>query len=158
MPGWKEFRSTAIVPAFRELRRRGIFATVQNLACCQSCAHAELVDHPSYVFFHQQDQDRCRESESDSLTLYLGFEFESAEVEARALTILKKYVMVHWNGDHRTRIVVTPKVPHWTMVRKWVTARNVCLYWKEQTSHLYAIGGVGRKRDREAFEGESWEV
>ena len=58
MQRWSDFQKTAIVPAFRELRARNIFASVQKLACCQSCAHRELSPHhTSYLFFHVQDKE-----------------------------------------------------------------------------------------------------
>ena len=70
----RTFQTTAIVPAFRELRARNIFATVQKLACCQTCAHGDLSQrHTSYLFFHVQDKDCCIETPtSQPLKLYLG--------------------------------------------------------------------------------------
>ena len=105
MQRWSNFQKSAIVPAFRELRARNIFATVQRLACCQSCAHGDLSQqHTSYLFFHVQDEDCCIETPtSQPLKLYLGFDFESVDVQARALAILKKHCRVDWNGDHGTR-------------------------------------------------------
>ena len=93
MERWSSFQKSAIVPAFRELRARNIFATVQKLACCQSCAHGDLSQqHASYVFFHVQDKESCIETPtSQPLKLYLGFDFESDDVQARALAILKKH-------------------------------------------------------------------
>ena len=113
MQRWSNFQKSTIVPAFRELRARNIFATVQRLACCQSCAHGDLSQqHTSYLFFHVQDKDCCIETPtSQPLKLYLGFDFESVDVQARALAILKKHCRVDWNGDHGTRICVSPKVP-----------------------------------------------
>lgn len=159
MERWLNFQETTIVPAFRELRAHNIFATVQKLACCQSCAHGELSQHhTSYLFFHVQDKDGCIETPaSQQLQLHLGFDFESADVQAHALTILKKHCRVDWNGDHSKRICVSPKVPptvHWAAVRSWVRKRSIAVYWHSQTAHMYAAGGVGRKRDREAFEGD----
>ena len=106
MQRWSNFQKTAIVPAFREL------ATVQKLACCQSCAHNDLSQyHNSYLFFHVQDKDDCIETPtSQPLELYLGFDFESVDVQTRALTILKKHCRVDWNGDHSKRICVSPKI------------------------------------------------
>ena len=43
------------------------------------------------------------------------------------------------------------------LLHKWrtiVRVRFLCLYWKEQTAHLYSEGGAGRKRDREEFEAD----
>jgi len=158
MERWSNFQKSAIVPAFRELRARNIFATVQKLACCQSCAHGDLSQqHTSYLFFHVQDKDSCIEAPtSQPLKLYLGFDFESVDVQARALAILKKHCRVDWNGDHGKRICVSPKVPpsvQWVgggalLVRK----RSIVVHWQALTAPLYAAGGVGRKRDREAFE------
>lgn len=160
MERWLNFQKTAVVPAFRELRACKIFATVQNLACCQSCAHSELSQHhTSYLFFHAQDKDGCIETPaSQQLELYLGFDFENDDTQARALTILKKHFLVDWNGDHGKRICVSPKVPpsvHWAVVLSWVRKRSIAVYWHAQTAHLYADGGVGRKRDREAFESDT---
>jgi hypothetical protein len=89
--------------------------------------------------------------------MYLGFDFESADVQACALAILKKRCRVDWNGDHNKLICVSVKVPpsvYWAAVRSWVRKRSIAIHWQEQTAHLYAADGVGRKRDREAFEGE----
>ena len=159
MERWLSFQKTTIVPAFRELRARNIYATVQKLACCQSCAHGDLSQqHTSYLFFHVQDKDRCIETPtSQPLKLYLGFLFESVDVQERALIILKKHCRVDWNGDRGKRICVSPKVPpsvQWAAVRSWVHKRSIAVYWQALTAHLYAAGGVGRKRDREAFEGD----
>ena len=128
-----------------------------KLACCQSCAHGHLSQHhPSYLFFHTQNKDRCIETPATQpLELHLGFDFASAAVEARALAILKKHCRVDWSGDHGKRIRVGPKVPpsvRWAAVRSWVRARSIAVHWQAQTAHLYAAGGVGRKRDRAAFE------
>ena len=102
MERWSSFQKSAIVPAFREVWARNIFATVQKLACCQSCAHANLSEqHTSYLVFHVQDKDSCIETPtSQPFKLYLGFDFESVDVQERALAILKKYCRVDWNGDH----------------------------------------------------------
>ena len=159
MQRWSNFQKTVIVPAFRELRAHNIFATVQKLACCQACAHGDLSQrYASYIFFHVQDKDHCNETPaSQPLKLYLGFDFESVDVQARALSILKKHCRVDWNGDHGKRICVSPKVPpsvHWAAVRSWVRKRSIAVHWQAQTAHLYAAGGVGRKRDRDAFEGD----
>ncbi len=145
------------MPAFRELRKRGVFATVQKLACCQSCAHGKLSElYSSYVFFHVQDKDHCVETDpTEQLVLYLGFVFESGSVEARALAILKKHFSVEWDGNYKKRILVSPKVPpsvYWSVLRAWVRTRSIAIYWHETTAHLYAPNGVGYKRDREAFE------
>ena len=159
MQRWRQFQKTALVPAFRELRARDIYASTQKLACCQTCAHGDLSQsHSSYLFFYSQDKDCCIETPATQpLELYLGFDFESAAVEARALAILKKHCRVDWNGDHDKSICVSPKVPpsvHWAAIRSCVRMRSIAVYWQAQTAHLYAAGGVGRKRDREAFEGE----
>ena len=157
MQRWSNFQKSAIVPAFRELRARNIFATVQRLACCQSCAHGDLSQqHTSYLFFHVQDKDCCIETPtSQPLKLYLGFDFESVDVQARALAILKKHCRVDWNGDHGTRICVSPKVPpsvQWAAVRSWVRKRSIVVHWQALAAPLYAAAGVGRKRGREAVE------
>ena len=159
MQRWSDFQKTGIVPAFRELRAHSTFASVQKLACCQSCAHGKLCqDHTSYIFFHLQDKDGCMQTPTTQpIELLLGFHFESAEVEARALAILKKHCRVNWNGDHGKRICVSPKVPpsiHWAAVRCWLRKRSIAFYWHAETAHLYAADGVGCKRDREAFEGD----
>ena len=156
---WATFQKCALVPAFRELRRRAAFATVQRLSCCQSCAHAELSEqYVSCLFFHVQDKDRCIETTlSRPLQLHLGFHFERVDVEARALAILKKHCRVEWSGDYGKCIIVSPKVPpsvRWAVVRSWVRKRSIAVYWKAMTAHLYDAGGVGRKRDLEAFEGD----
>ena len=113
MERWSNFQKSVIVPAFRELRARNIFATVQKLACCQSCAHGDLSQqHTSYIFFHVQDKDFCIETPTlQPLKLYLGFHFESVDVQERALAILKKHCRVDWDGDNGNRICVSPKVP-----------------------------------------------
>ena len=158
---WSNFQKTAIVPAFRELRAHNIYATVQKLACCQTCAHGDLSQrHTSYLFFHVQDKDGCINAPimSQTLELYLGYNFESVDVQACALAILKKHCRVVWNGDHGKRICMSPKVPpsvHWAAVRSWVRKRSIVVHWQAQTAHLYAAGGVGRKRDLEAFESDA---
>jgi hypothetical protein len=113
MERWSNFQKSAIVPAFRELRACNIFATVQKLACCQTCANGDLSEqHTSYIFFHIQDKDGCIETPtSQPLKLYLGYAFESVDVQAVALAILKKHCLVDWNGDYSKRICVSPKVP-----------------------------------------------
>lgn len=154
---WATFQKSALVPAFRKLRARHIFATVQRLACCQNSAHAELSwQYDSFLFFHLQDKDYCIETPlSRPLKLYLGFDFRSVEDEALALAILKTYFRVEWNGDHRKRILISLKVSFWEAIRSYVRKRSIAVYWKSLTAHLYAAGGVGRKRDLEAFEGDS---
>ena len=113
MQRWKDFERCCMVPAFRELRAGRVYASTRKLACCQTCAHAELsAEHASYVFYHVQDKEHCLEAgPSQPLCLYLGYDFEDAATEARALAILKKHLDVEWDGDHRTRICVRPKAP-----------------------------------------------
>ena len=68
MQRWHQFQNTALVPAFRELRARDIYASTQKL-CCQSCARARSsLPGPlfPYPFFHSQD--RCIETPASQLT------------------------------------------------------------------------------------------
>ena len=63
MERWSNFQKSAIVTAFRELRASNIFATVQKLSCCLTCAHGDLSpQHTPYLFFHVQDEDCCIET------------------------------------------------------------------------------------------------
>ena len=153
---------------FRDLWFQKIFATVQKLSYCESCKPGDhlfdvsgTVTNPRHEFTNLCDilnkQYSCCTSQSLNLKMYLGFDFESADVQACALAILKKRCRVDWNGDHNKLICVSVKVPpsvHWAAVRSWVRKRSIAIHWQEQTAHLYAADGVGRKRDREAFEGE----
>ena len=86
MQRWRHFQTTALVPAFRELRANNIYASVLKLACCQSCAHGHLSQHhPSYLFFHAQDKDRCIETPATQpLELHLGFSALRAPPSRRA--------------------------------------------------------------------------
>ena len=63
------FQKTALVPAFRELRARDIYASTQKLACCQTCAHGDLSQsHSSHsLFFHSQDRAASRRPRRSSL-------------------------------------------------------------------------------------------
>mmetsp|Transcript_3156 Transcript_3156/g.6796 ORF Transcript_3156/g.6796 Transcript_3156/m.6796 type:complete len:289 (+) Transcript_3156:334-1200(+) len=85
MQRWRHFQTTALVPAFRELRANNIYASVLKLACCQSRAHGHLSQHPSYLFFHAQDKDRCIETPATQpLELHLGFSALRAPPSRRA--------------------------------------------------------------------------
>ena len=154
---WLHFQKTAITPAFKDLRNSQIFCSVQKLKWCQTDAHAELSgDYSSYVFFHWQSKMSCIELESDQeMKLYIGYHFETTEVEARAILALRKYFNVLWDGDKRKCIILCSKDRSlWAVIRRWFVIRCISLYWHGLTSHLYASGCVGRKRDRCAFEEE----
>ena len=100
-------------------------------------------------------------SKTDAIQNYVE-EKVTHELEHVAGQITRVEVHLHddkrgRNGDHDKRICVSPKVPpsvHWAAIRSCVRMRSIAVYWQAQTAHLYAAGGVGRKRDREAFEGE----
>jgi hypothetical protein len=51
----------------------------------------------------------------------------------------------------RVHCDVTRRLVLW---QDWFRARRIALYWHTRTSHLYGEGGVGRRRDRDAFERE----
>lgn len=163
MQRWLDFQKTTIVPAFRKLRARKIFASVRNLECCQTCAHYSLSEHhTSYLFYHMQNKDGCIETPlSQRLELYLGYHFETKDIEECALAILKKHFRVKWNGDHGKRICISPKMSpseNWGVLRSFVQKRSIAVYWQAETAHLYASGGVGRKRDRDIFEEDMTEL
>ena len=46
----------------------------------------------------------------------------------------------------------TPSARRWERVRRAVVGRGIVEFWRAQTAHLYADDGIGRKRDRKAFE------
>ena len=92
------------------------------------------------------------------------------DVQARALSILKKHCRVDWNGDHGKRICVSPKVPpsvHWAAVmllgfKRWsrrAVARVEAEYApdgprgqqiiQEWSAMKCADGGASRKRTHE---------
>ena len=57
--------------------------------------------------------------------------------------------------------VLAQRCPHrknWGVLRSFVQKRSIAVYWQAETAHLYAIGGVGRKRDRDIFEEDMTEL
>jgi hypothetical protein len=57
-----------------------------------------------------------------------------------------------YKADLRSTIVRKVLLPKW---REAVRARGILFYWHEQAGRAsHAPGGVGRKRDREAFEAD----
>jgi len=158
MQRWRHFQTTALVPAFRELRANNIYASVLKLACCQSCAHGHLSQHhPSYLFFHAQDKDRCIETPATQpLELHLGFSALRAPPSRRARWPSSRSTAVSTGtATMASASASAPRCPpsvRWAAVRSWVRARSIAVHWQAQTAHLYAAGGVGRKRDRAAFE------
>lgn len=146
MVTYMEFRKAALTPAFRMLRQHGIHASTWRNVCCKSCGHAELGDlHPSYVFYVLPFVPVSK--------LYLDHHFESDATQELTLSVLRHFCDVEWDGDRSKCIIVRPKPPpHWATVRRWVRTHAIAMYWFALTSHLYAPGGVGCKRDRMNFE------
>ena len=89
----------------------------------------------------------------DEHALHLHHAFATSRKQRRALSILRRFCDVAWDGEPQKTIVVRPR-SSWEPLRRWVRARSIAVYWFARTSHLYAPGGVGRKRDREQFEAE----
>ena len=131
--------------AFRALCEGGIYASTHEPPCCARCGHESLSDsYASYVFFTARDDEHA---------LHLHHAFTTNRKRRRALSILRRFCDVVWDGDPQKTIVVRPR-SSWEPLRRWVRTRSIAVYWFARTSHLYAPGGVGRKRDREEFEAE----
>lgn len=161
---WVEFRKRALTPAFARLRRRGIYATVRDLGCCDACAISRHFEHHDrFVYYHMEDVScfaaACRCGSAPDL--YLGFHLPRTEDVRFVVATLRRYAHVEWEGDVSVKIRVWPRVSpreRWSQVRSGVLRRAVGVYWKERTAHLYAEGGVGRARDRAAFERDCAEL
>lgn len=104
--------------AFARLEAEGIAARM-DLACCQSCGQAELVDAERYVFWHGQDEDaafgpRLAVSEDDwhsshddigQADLYLAY--DSVETGERVREVVEEEGLdIEWDGDLARRICV----------------------------------------------------
>ena len=137
---YDEFKCRSLTPAFLALRQSGVHASTQNVPCCS---------HGSYICYTAK---RLPYKPIDKL--YLRHSFANAAVQERALSILRRFCDVEWDGEPTTCICVRPKPSRWVAVHKWVRGRAIGVYWLGLTSHLYASGGIGCKRDRADFEAE----
>ena len=111
-----DFKRHALKPAFRQLRRGGIYASMRYVPCCQTCGHGELSGRPhfsSYLFFHVQCLDRLEEGwdtlEEEGLHLYHHFEDEATA--GRAVKTLRRFVRVEWDGGAAKAMVIRPMTP-----------------------------------------------
>lgn len=86
--------------AFKSLENAGYYAK-QNYWCCSSCAWSDIGNsRDKVVFYHEQDADMLRECGK----VYLAWSGDAREIVA----ILKGAgLIVEWNGDPNTRILVT---------------------------------------------------
>lgn len=146
---WMHWQKTSITPCFEELRRKGIRASVRNLACCTHCAHAQH-DEVAYLGFTMYERDVAREY--DVCALFLYHELPNEHFQETALRTLRRYFHVAWSGRAEDKILVTKKRDLWALVRAHVAARSVAVYWCSLTSYLYKPpDGRGYKRDLAAF-------
>ena len=94
--------------AFAQLQAAGIFAQ-GNLACCNTCALAEIPDDMDFVFWHGQDDEHFDADGNLTRTLHLGW---GGDIEA-IMRILKTELAerVSHDGDANHKIEVTPHAP-----------------------------------------------
>ena len=107
----------AVTAAFRQLRREGVVAR-QRLACCSTCASAELADAPDAVFYHGQDASRAWSrpygggSSRDLVgDLCVRYQTETGQgtrdLGVRVMQALQANgLVVKWDGDPTTVVTV----------------------------------------------------
>lgn len=114
--------------------------------------YAELVYH---LFVHMMD-DFDETGEYDCVALRLVFELFGKTHVHRGVACLRR--LRHEFEWQNPRVVATltraMAVLRWIWLRSWVSARAVGVQWHSYTARLYAPGGPGRKRDRDAFEAD----
>jgi len=152
---WKDFKSTKLVPAFKELREAGLLARTTHIACCGSCTHAELGDEcrrgqwDGYVGYHAQSVPMDADDwlmPFDSIYLQHNLPEDDPSVVAFVRsTFTKRGLAVEWDGDPDNTILVRMPVVTgrlWEKLRTHVKMRSIFFYWHGLTHHLHAEGGL----------------
>lgn len=154
---WLQFKKDKLVPAFKELRERGIFARTTNIACCGSCTHAELGgivynsdgdgEWDGYVGYHMQSVPMDKEDwlkPFDSIYLQHSLPDDDPQVVTFVREVfVKRGLAVEWEGDPTKTILVrlpTSIGPLWQKLRAHVKQRSIFYYWHGLTHHLHATG------------------
>ena len=145
---WSEYRRDVVTPAFAALRARGVYASVQRLPCCVSCAQLDAIDrgHRDFVFLLDGVRGLTRPQEGMWL-----FHCVDPKLVPRTVRTLRRYFLVRWDGTPHHCMLLRDKGVLWGLLRAHVRLRALCVFWMGLTSHLYDVGGPGRLRDTRCF-------
>jgi hypothetical protein len=133
---WRDFKTSKLVPAFKELRALGIYARNDQIQFCSSDAHLHLrlaangvpegtpnrhlkatefmkkedrSDERSYVGYHMQSVPMCKEEWQESFGgMYLLHSLKPEETQPVRQVFLKRGLAVEWEGDEAKCILVRP--------------------------------------------------
>ena len=143
-PSWRRVRRELLVPAFKKLRARGIFARHTHLSCCGSCATGELEElADEYVGYHIQSVPDALDDPFESIYLLHQLDVDTKPFVRK--TFVDAGLVVDWDGSDDDTILVAlahPAGHWWSVVRRAWRLRALCEFWRECTAHLHAPGGA----------------
>jgi hypothetical protein len=96
---------------FKELRSFG-FKARQNVACCQTCAWAEMdsrysiTEEDNVVFYHNQDFESFDKHGNLISPIYLAWQGDGDKIKQVAES---KGYLVDWDGTENKRIGILPR-------------------------------------------------
>lgn len=104
---WRSVYLDQLSPAFRDLRKMGVFARTTNLACCATCTHAELSEiAEEYVGYHFQCVPRRWDTPIDRI--YLQHHLKPSSVPGVIAVFLSHGIAVLWDGGDKEAILLKP--------------------------------------------------
>ena len=138
---WRDVRKLAITPAFKALRRIGVYASSKNLDCCGSCTAARLNRiADEWVGYHDQSVPDTPSEPFEGM--YMQHSLEEASKPAVRRAFVEQGLVVDWDGSDTKTILLSlpePSGTHWARVRFKLKVRALLCYWLELTAHLHAL-------------------
>ena len=156
---WRAFKSTKLVPAFKELRALGIYARNDHIQFCSSDAHCHLRlaangvpegtpnrhlkalefmkkqdrgDENSYVGYHLQDIPMGKEEWDEPFDgIYLLHALKPEETKPVRDVFVKRGLAVEWSGETDVRILVRPpKAVGPLWAKLRAHVKTRCIFWR----------------------------
>lgn len=147
-PTWSHVRTYMVKPAFTALRKLGIWATVNKLACCANCCnknHDALADE--WVGFHMQSNPEPLESFQ---FLFLRHKLDDETKPLVREVFADKGFLVDWDNSNKKTIML--RLPssgraYWNKLRLLWKTRYIFYWWLESSQkHKHSpLGVVGQQ-------------
>lgn len=97
---------TAVLAAFKDLRKLGVAARA-NFMCCMGCATAAAPKGKPFVYWHKQDDERFRETGTLDLRYCAPKEKDVAPLAGRIVSALSDHgIRFEWSGSTDETITV----------------------------------------------------
>ena len=131
---WKDFKTTYLTPAFRDIRKKRVLARTTKLAYCRSDTHAAL--------YEECKSSGCYDS-------YIGFHAQNIPEDGIHAPFKEMYLLHHMEDESVYKVVKRILTKH-RIACIWEGDKNICIYirrarsGKEWWSELSCISFASR--------------